>query len=108
MPQPPTPIPETHQDRQNEILQTLENLGIKFYTCIRCKAESPRAQNIHELIQVSECFDVILDKATRRERESNNVTFLNDPRRRTFRLVYITCKRCGFRSEFDLDKLQLQ
>ena len=104
MPQEPTPTPRNSLARQNQILKKLEQLGVNYSTCVRCKAQNPPDDNLHELTEVSETFNIKIDKiASREHRERGYTTSLHS--RRCFNLVYITCKRCGFKSEFDMDRL---
>ncbi len=105
MPQEPTPTPRNSLARQNQILKNLEQLGVNYSTCVRCKAQNPPDDNLHELTEVSETFNIKIDKIASREQRERGYT-TSPHSRRCFNLVYITCKRCGFKSEFDMDRLQ--
>jgi len=106
MTQKPTPIPQTHPDRQAKLISALENLGVDLRTCARCNASEPNAADLHALTQVSAQVNVILDKETEKERADQGLQFFGESRHHTIKLASLICKRCGFSLGFDLNTLE--
>ncbi len=52
--QEPTPTPRKSLARQNQFLKKLEQPGVDDSTRVRCKAQNPHVDIVHELTEFSE------------------------------------------------------
>ena len=92
MAQPPVPTPRISSVRKNDLIKLLESQGVRLDKCIRCNVENV---DVFDFNDYSEIF----------QKDSVQNPTTPHPERRYY-LAVVTCKLCGYRSEFDLNVLQ--
>lgn len=95
--QPPY-IPDIPVERKQEIVDLLNKRGIGLAPCRVCGYDQPGS------LKAIDVFEVYAHDLLVIPQPPNQIASL--PNKRNWRAVAVICKKCGFRSEFDLNILE--